>query len=167
MYSKEKQQEHISLIRRILVVRPDSTILGIRDSLMKRDKPLKFDKDYINRLVNKIRRERAERLDRYTINKVLAKFQDEVEELKRRLWTIIMSQETSEKDKISAIRELRNSSKDLFDKMFDAGVFKKQLGEVTNLIELVREANKVNKDAREKREKRDIGNDTSQSEQGD
>jgi len=167
MYSKEKQQEHISQIRRILVIRPDSTILGIRDTLMKREKPLKLDKDYINRLVNKIRKERAERLNRYTINKVLAKFQDEVEELKRRLWTIIMSQETSEKDKISAIRELRNSSKDLFDKMFDAGVFKKQLGEVTNLIELVREANKVNKDAREKREKRDIGNDTSQSEQGD
>lgn len=167
MYSEEKQQEHISQIRRILVIKPNSTILSIRDDLMKREKPLKLDKDYINKLVNKIRKERANRLDRYTVNKVLAKFQDEVEELKRRLWVIIINNETSEKDKIAAIREVRNSSKDLFDKMFDAGVFKKQLGEVTNLIGLVKEANKVNKDAREKREKRDTGDDKSQSEQGD
>ena len=165
-YSKEQKKEFISHIRRILVIDPDATIRGIRDSLMRRKKPLKLDKNYIGDLINKIRKERAKRLDHYTINKVLVRFQDEVEELKKRLWVIITNPESSEKDKIAAIRELRNSSKDLFDKMFDAGIFKKQLGEVTNLIELVRQANKSKKDEG-KRQKRDTKTDKVQSDKSD
>ena len=130
MYSKEKQQEHISQIRRVLVIKPDSTILEVRAILIDQKIPLKLDKDYINRLVNKIRKERAKRLDHYTINKILVDFQDEVAELKRRLWVIITSPGNLERDKIAAIRELRTSSKDLFDKMFDAGIFKRKLGEL-------------------------------------
>ena len=130
MYSKERQQEHISQIRRILVVKPEASILDIKESLSKQRSPLDLDKDYINKLVKKMRKERASRLDYYTINKVLAEFQDEVEELKKRLWIIIANPGSSERNKIAAIRELRTSSKDLFDKMFDAGVFKRKLGEV-------------------------------------
>ncbi len=129
-YSKERKQEHISQIRRVLVVKPESSILDVKESLEKQRIPLKLDKDYINKLINKIRKEKAKRLDYYTINKVLAEFQDEVEELKRRLWFIIMNAETSERNKIAAIRELRTSSKDLFDKMFDAGVFNRKLGKI-------------------------------------
>jgi len=130
MYSKERQQEHISQIRRILVVKPEASILDIKDSLSKQRSPLDLDKDYINKLVNRIRKERAKRLDKYTINVILANFQDEVEELKKRLWLIITNPNSSDQSKISAIRELRTSSKDLFDKMFDAGVFKRKLGEI-------------------------------------
>lgn len=131
MYSEERKQEHISQIRRILVIKPDSSILDIKEALAKRDrKPLNLDKDYINKLVNKIRKERAKRLDHYTINKILAEFQDEIGELKRRLWIIITNPDSTEKNKIAAVRELRTSSKDLFDKMFDAGVFKRKLGEL-------------------------------------
>jgi len=130
MYSKERQKEHISLIRRILVIKPEAGILEVKASLSKQKKPVLLDKDYINRLVNKIRKERASRLDHYTVNKVLAEFQDEVAELKKKLWLIITNPENSERDRISAIRELRNSSKDLFDKMGDAGVFTRKLGEI-------------------------------------
>ena len=128
--SKEKQSEHISQIRRILVIKPDASVREVKEALATQRKPLKLDKDYINKLVNKIRKERAKRLDYYTVNKVLAEFQDEVEELKKRLWLIITSVESSERDKVAAIRELRTSSKDLFDKMFDAGVFSRKLGEL-------------------------------------
>ena len=129
-YSKEQQQEHISQIRRVLVIKPEASILNIKETLASQRKSLDLDKDYINKLVNRIRKERAKRLDKYTINKVLAEFQDEVEELKKRLWIIITNAEGSEKDKIAAIRELRTSSKELFDKMFDAGVFKRKIGEI-------------------------------------
>jgi len=130
MYSKERQQEHIGQIRRILVIKPEASILDIKESLSKQRSPLDLDKDYINKLVNRIRKERAKRLDKYTINVILANFQDEVEELKKRLWLIITNPNSSDQSKISAIRELRTSSKDLFDKMFDAGVFKRKLGEI-------------------------------------
>ncbi|MDD5689912.1 MAG: hypothetical protein PHQ76_06555, partial [Caldisericia bacterium] len=129
-YSKERQQEHINQIRRVLVIKPDSSILEIKDALEKQRVPLKLDKNYINRLVNKIRKERAKRFDYYTVNKVLAGFQDEIEELKKRLWIIITDQTTTATEKTMAIRELRNSDKDLFDKMFDAGIFERKLGEM-------------------------------------
>ena len=139
MYSKEKQQEHISQIRRILVMKPDITVLGTKELLSRQKKPLDLDKDYINKLINKIRKERAKRLDYYTVNKILAEFQDEVEELKKRLWIIINGSEVSHRDKVSAIKELRNSSKELFDKMFDAGVFARKLGELDLKKELSEE----------------------------
>jgi hypothetical protein len=129
-YSKEQQKEHISQIRRILVIKPDSSILSIQEDLKIQRNPLSLNKDYINKLVNRIRKERAKRLDYYTVNTVLANFQDEVEELKKRLWIIITDIESSQRDKIAAIRELRTSSKDLFDKMFDAGIFSRKLGEL-------------------------------------
>lgn len=129
--TKERQREHISQIKRVLVINPDSSILDIKEALANKQKnPLNLDKNYINRLVNKIRKERVKRLDNYTINVVLARFQDEVEELKKRLWLIITNPVSLEKDKIAAIKELRTSSKDLFDKMFDAGVFKRKIGEL-------------------------------------
>ena len=127
---KEKEKEYISQIRRVLVIRPNSSVREVKEALEKQTKPLKLDKDYVNKLINKIRIERTKRLDHYTVNVVLAKFQDEVEELKKRLWIIITNPENSERDKIAAIKELRTSSKDLFDKMFDAGVFKRKIGEI-------------------------------------
>jgi exonuclease VII large subunit len=129
-YTKEKQKEHMAQIRRILVMKPQASIREIKEALLKQRKPLKLDKDYVNKMVNKIRKERVNRLNYYTINKVLAEFQDEVEELKKRLWAIISKPSSTYQEKISAIRELRNSSRDLFDKMFDAGVFERKLGEL-------------------------------------
>ena len=129
-YSEERKQEHISQIRMILVVKPESSISDIKKALGKQRNPLNLDKDYIHKLAIKIRKERTKRLDHYTINKVLAEFQDEIGELKKRLWIIITNPDSTEKDKIAAIRELRTSSKDLFDKMFDAGIFSRKLGEL-------------------------------------
>jgi hypothetical protein len=150
-YTKERQKEHISAIRRVLVIKPESSILGIKEALLKRKKPLKLDKDYINKMVRKIRAERSQRLDRYTINKTLAGFQDEINELKNRLWRIIITPETSERDKISAIKELRNSSIGLFDKMFESGVFEKKLGEL-NVSDktLINKIEELSQDAKRK-----------------
>jgi len=129
-YTKERQNEHISKIRRLLVIKPEASIKDIKETLAGQAKPLVLDKDYINKLVNKIRVEKTKRLDYYTVNKVLVEFQDEVAELKRRLWSTITNPDSTDRDKISAIRELRTSSNDLFNKMFDSGVFTKKLGKL-------------------------------------
>ncbi len=129
-YSKERQQEHISQIRRILVIKPESSIYDVQEALENQRIPLKLDKDYINKLINKIRKERSKRLDYYTVNKVLAEFQDEGGELKKRLWAIITDPDATPNEKIAAARELKNISKDLIDKMFDAGIFDRKLGEI-------------------------------------
>lgn len=129
-YSREKILEHTALIRSILVQRTDTTILEIKSILAGAKNPLNLDKDYINKLVNKIRKERANRMDYRTLNVTLAKFEDEAEALKERLWEIIRSATSKPGEKIYAIAELRKTSTELFDKMFDAGVFERKLGKL-------------------------------------
>lgn len=128
--SEETKEIHRNRIRRILVMKPDATICETQSILNSGKNPLKLDKDYINRIIRKIRKRQGERLKNYTVNKVLASFEEEVGELKKQLWVTINQQDATNSEKTLAIRELRNSSKDLFDKMFDAGIFEKKLGEV-------------------------------------
>ena len=122
-YSKEKIEEVKKQIRRCLV--EDS-----RASSQKIADKLGYDRKFIWRLKKKIHEERAKRFDHYTVNTVLAEYQDEDYELGKMLWDIINDSETSIKEKILAIRELRNGNKELFDKIADAGVFERKLGEI-------------------------------------
>ena len=121
--SKEKIEEVKKKIRRCLVEDSRASDQKIADKLG-------YDRKLIWRLKKKIHEERARRFDRYTIDKVLAEFQDEDYELSKILWEIINNSETSVKEKILAIRELRNGNKELFDKLFDSGMFERQLGKL-------------------------------------
>jgi len=146
-YSKEQQEYHIKMIRRVLVMNPNASIREIRETLQKQRKPLKLDKDYIHKLLKKIRKERAYRIDYYTLNKKLAEFEDKISESDLRLWSIVTNKNTTNMEKIAALREIRNNNKELFDKMFDAGVFERQLGKLNvmtraDIIKLIYEQEK-------------------------
>lgn len=140
--SEEKQKEYIALIRRLMVMNPSISILGIQSSLENSKHNLRLDKDYINKLKNKIHKERETRYNNYTVKKVLAKYQDELEELKLRLWSITNDKDSTKQEKIMAIRETRASSKDMIDRLFDAGIFTRDLGKLDagmgNLIEEIK-----------------------------
>lgn len=129
-FTDERKQEHMDRIRRVLVLKSNATIREVKEALSTGQNPITLDKDYVNKLIRKIKRERNKRYSNYTINKVLAGFEDEVDELKKNLWLIINGKGSSDKNKVAAIKELRNSSIGLFDKMFDSGVFEKKIGEV-------------------------------------
>jgi DNA replication protein DnaD len=128
---KEKEKEYMAIIRSLLARNPKLTILQIKDLLEKSPtRPLSLDKDYINKLINKIRKERIKRLEYYTLGEVLAQFQDEAEELKQRLWAIILNKSSDDKNVVAAIKEIRGTNKDLFDKMFESGYFERALGKL-------------------------------------
>lgn len=127
----DKEAEYIERIRAIIVRKPDISIRQIKKVLAEnRQEPLNIDKEYLARLVGKIRRDRAQRLNHYTVNVVLGEFEQEVKELKKSLWAIIGNPLGDDKVKVAAIKELRNSSVALFDKMFDAGLFDRNLGKL-------------------------------------
>ena len=130
-YSKEKTKQLLERIRRVLVMNPRISVLDIQSALENSKKdPIHLDKDYINRLRNKIEEERANRYHNYTVKKVLAKHQDELEEMKLRLWAIANNKESNNQERTSAIREIRNANKDIFDAMFNSGLFTKDLGKI-------------------------------------
>lgn len=143
--SKETREMHRNRIRRILVVKPDATILETQSLLDSGKNPLHLDKDYINKIIRAIRERQGKDFASYTINKVLAGFKEEIAELKIQLWVIINSKDSTNSEKTIAIKELRNSSKDLFDKMFDAGVFEKKLGKIS-VVEHKEEIDKLLED---------------------
>lgn len=119
--SKEMEKLYIARIRRLLIISPEVTIMAVAGKL-------KINKDYAHKLLKKIRGEKVNRYNFYTVNAVLADFEDKMAEAERTLWTIINNTMTTNKDKVAAIRELRNNNKDIIEAMFNAGVFEKQLG---------------------------------------
>ena len=130
-YSKEKRNQYLERIRRLLVMNSKITILDIQSALESNSNdPIRLDKDYIRKLRNKIYEERANRYHNYTVKKILAKHQDELEEMKLRLWAIANKKDSTNQEKTSAIREIRNANKDIFDAMADVGLFTKDLGKI-------------------------------------
>lgn len=116
-------KQYISRIRRILVLKPDASVREVGEILG-------IDKDYANKLLNKIRKERAKRMDLKTVNLVLAEFEDIMSESDKKLWAIVNTENQDTKSVIFALKELRNNNVALFDKMFDAGIFERQLGKL-------------------------------------
>lgn len=127
--SKETQKEHIAWIRRVLVMDPSITIPGIQN-VIEKSYGRRMAADYIWRLLKKVRGERAKRFERATLFKFLARFADIVTESDKKLWMIVNDNSRLDKDRISALREIRNNNRELFDKMFDSGIFEKKLGEL-------------------------------------
>lgn len=127
----DKEGEFLERVRAIIVRRPDISIRQIKKVLAENPKePISLDKEYLARLVSKIRKNRAQRLNHYTVNVILGQFEEEARELKKTLWAIIGNPIGDEKVKVSAIKELRNTSVALFDKMFTAGLFEYNHGKL-------------------------------------
>lgn len=128
--SKEKNKELLEQVRREMVIKPDVTIFELQDILNEHYQHA-FDKNFIGKLKNKIHRERANRVNK-TIGYELACLEDIINEVSKILWEIIDNSETSNCEKISAMRELRTARVMLLDAMFNAGIFERQLGKVRN-----------------------------------
>lgn len=130
-YTKEKQTYHLALIRRFLVQNPNITALEIVDKLDSGGKPIKLHREYVGKLMKKVHKEQYHKVDNYVLNKFLAKYTERIEELDRYLWAVLNSDITTASEKVAAIRELRNNANDVYERLANAGIFTKQLGEVT------------------------------------
>ena len=138
-YSKEHEQEFIGKIKQVLVVNPNATILSIQKNL--RNNNIELDKDYINKLLKKIRGERAHRYTNEAVGAAVAKFEDYISYFNSKLLKI--EQATSnEMVKIMAIRQFINQNKDLLKMQLDVGVFeennKNNGKEISNIPEILR-----------------------------
>jgi len=133
-YSKERTDEYRERIRAILTRKPRVSLREIKEALSKGGLDLTIN--YINKLVKKIHRERAERINRYTVGTFLANYEDKLEDYKEILWSILQKRITKLKESKDSdyvvtqiIKELRTIDKDVFDKLFEAGVFEKKDGQ--------------------------------------
>ncbi len=131
--SKEQTSLYLANIRRLMVVQHDMSAPEMKKQLEKLG--LRFDVKYIRRLKEKVLGERKYRADRMTLNSALATFQDVMAETSHIAWQIALSPQSSKRDRIAALKEIREAHRDVFDKLFDAGVFDRKLGTIdTNIL---------------------------------
>ncbi len=126
--SKEQEIYNISKIRRLLVVDNRMSTREMQQQLLENG--LDLDIRYVGKLRDKVLKQRAMTADRVTLNLALGRFADTLGEVIREAWTIVLSNSTDKRTKVSALKEIRESERDLFDKLFDAGVFTKNLGKL-------------------------------------
>jgi len=89
---------------------------------------LNLNLKYIAFLRDKILRERTVRIDQKTLSSALSAFEDVLTEVAKNAWSIALSNLSTRKEKIAALREVRESHGDMIDKLFDAGVFNRKIG---------------------------------------
>jgi hypothetical protein len=126
-YSKEREAEFISRIRPILTKEPTASVRTVQ-RILKRSKnaPLKLDKDYVWKLMKKVQKERTSRLNHRTVSVVLARFEDEIEEIKQKCWEIISDPLASDSEKLSAMRELRLASDNFIQRVVNSGLMERK-----------------------------------------
>jgi len=87
-----------------------------------------LDRNYLGKLLNEVYTERAKRADRTTLNNALASFEDTMSEIVKVAWEIAQSNWLNPQARVMALREIREAHNDVFEKLFDAGVFDRKHG---------------------------------------
>ena len=126
--SKEQERFYISNIRKLISIEHSMPLREMQHQLEQNG--IHLHVDYINRLREKILRERTHRADRKILSSSLAAFEDILTETTKIAWQIALSNQSTRKERIAALKEIREAQKDIFDKLFDSGVFDRKLGVV-------------------------------------
>ena len=131
--SKEKKQHLIARVR--AVIAQDHQI-GLDDLAARLDREygIKIERHYLSGIVRKLYAERARRADRQALNYALAAFEDTMTQVVRVAWEIANDQFARKQDRVMALREIREASSAVFEKLFDAGVFERKLGTLNEVI---------------------------------
>lgn len=126
-YSKDNEIYHMDRIREALFVRPKVGAFMVQRMLEQDGKsPLHLHQDYINRLLQKIRKERAHRQYK-KINEEVATMEDEFEWLREETIRILLGN-TDAAGKIRAINTMWKMRIDLYEAKLNAGIFERRLG---------------------------------------
>jgi len=102
-------------------------------------KVLGINKKTALKLKKEIIRENTRWLSDQKVNEEIGKIEAEHDQFAFECWQIIKDPNTTNKDKISAIRARIEAAKTLFNIKFDSGIFKRKLGEIETGKELTQE----------------------------
>lgn len=128
-FSKQQMEIHKAQVRRLLVVDHQMTLHEMQKLLAKNG--YDFHIDYVSKVREKVLKERFTRVDRLTLNSALASFSDVLGETSQRMWVVLADPRTTASEKVAAARVINDAHAKVFDKLFDAGVFERNLGRAT------------------------------------
>ena len=131
-----------TLIRRSLIRDPSISVRRLGEICgITKDTALKYRNEIVREKEKRMEKE-IEKLKKRSLEAELVDMEEEIKEVVRELW-LVVSNASSDKDRVSAIRAIVNARKNLFDIKFDAGLFIRKLGEsslnIPELTKLVKE----------------------------
>jgi hypothetical protein len=129
VYADEAREIHKAGIRRLLAVNPQMSLRDLSANLKKNGMDVSMQ--YIHKMRAKVQRELVERMNRTTVNQALNAFVEVLNETSQRMWMILSDPHATHKDKIAAARVINDAHDRVFDKMFEAGVFTRDMGTLT------------------------------------
>jgi hypothetical protein len=128
-FSKNAQEYHKSRIRTIMILRPDATIEEIRTALQESlDNPITLDRKYINKLREKIFRERARVNTNLNKTVRLRIIREKLQMVERRLWAEAMDPKNPGVVRVVALKAIGENEIKLLNAEMDAGIYDRQLG---------------------------------------
>lgn len=130
--SAERKQFYKSKIRSLLAIDHQMSNREIESQLEQNG--INLEEHYIGKLRRSIETEKSLRTDRLTLNHALATVSDVLSETTRLAWDIALSKGAKPQDRIAAMREIRKSHTDMFNLLFDAGIFNRKLGTLEHEI---------------------------------
>jgi len=137
-YSKEQTKRNLEMVRTVMIRYPRATVREIAEGTG-------FSIDYSNKLQRKIIGQRANIQNWMSLNRDLARIVETVDDSIGQLWYVIRDASSTKKDKILALKEIREQMQFKLESMFNAGYYAKHLGEVEikqaqTIVEIVRVA---------------------------
>ena len=143
--SREQENIYISMIRDEVTMKPDITLRVLQVKL-EVDKNIHLSLPYLMKLREKVYKQKLAHFNRITLNRALADMGQSYQLNIEKLYDVAMDKKTSNRDRIAALKEIRESKKTLFEKCWEAGVFDKQpddaifnnkLGDNTKVDEII------------------------------
>lgn len=130
--SHDNKQFYKSKIRSLLAMDHSMSARELVQQL--EENGIHLDQKYARKLRDEIDREKTLRTDRKLLNYALSSIEDTLTETIRLAWQIALNSARKPNDRISAMREIRKAHVELFNLLFDAGVFDRKLGSIEHTI---------------------------------
>jgi hypothetical protein len=127
-HTQEHKQFYKSQIRRLIAIDHGISRRELQERLDATG--LHLDLAYLGKLYDEVLAERAHRMDRRLLNQALSSFEDTMTEIVRVAWEIANTKYINPQARVMALREVREAHNDVFQKLFDAGIFEKRLGSI-------------------------------------
>lgn len=130
--SSEQKNMHRARVRALLAIDHNMSLREMQVQLERSG--MKFALDYISKHREAIFKEHVTRIDRKTLNSALAVVEDTLGETVRIAWRVALNEQAKPRERMRAIAEIRKAHVDMFNLMFDAGIFQRQLGTMEHEI---------------------------------
>ncbi len=119
----------MACIKELIIENNDITTLEIINTLSEKRK-LNLSESYVYTLRRKVDSERAMRVDRKILSTALSSMEDALGNIIKKAWIVINDPLSQRREKLQAMKEIRECYSTMFDKLFDAGVFEKNRGKL-------------------------------------